>query len=44
MDALKASSGQISGRGGAAERLRLKRTTLQNKMKRLGIERKDYGR
>ena len=44
IDALKAASGQISGRGGAAERLGLKRTTLQNKMKRLGIQKKDYGR
>ena len=42
--ALKESSGQISGRGGAADRLGLKRTTLQNKIKRLGIEKKDYGR
>jgi len=44
IDALKDASGQISGRGGAAERLGLKRTTLQNKMKRLGIEKKDYAR
>jgi len=44
LDALKASSGRISGRGGAAERLGLKRSTLQNKMKRLGIGKKDYGR
>jgi formate hydrogenlyase transcriptional activator len=42
IDALKAASGQISGRGGAAERLGLKRTTLQNKMRRLGITNKDY--
>jgi formate hydrogenlyase transcriptional activator len=42
LDALKASSGQISGRGGAAERLGLKRTTLQNKMRRLGINKGDY--
>jgi len=35
--ALKAASGRISGQGGAAERLGLKRTTLQNKMRRLGI-------
>ena len=35
--ALKAASGRISGKGGAAERLGLKRTTLQNKMRRLGI-------
>jgi formate hydrogenlyase transcriptional activator len=39
IDALKASSGRIAGRGGAAERLGLKRTTLQNKMHRLGITR-----
>jgi formate hydrogenlyase transcriptional activator len=42
--ALKESAGRISGRSGAAERLGLKRTTLQNKIKRLGIEKKDYGR
>ncbi len=35
--ALKAASGRIAGKGGAAERLGLKRTTLQNKMRRLGI-------
>ena len=35
--ALKAASGRISGKDGAAERLGLKRTTLQNKMRRLGI-------
>jgi formate hydrogenlyase transcriptional activator len=44
IDALKEASGQISGRAGAAERLGLKRTTLQNKMKRLGITKEDYGR
>jgi formate hydrogenlyase transcriptional activator len=38
MDALKASSGRISGKGGAAERLGLKRTTLQHKINRLGIK------
>jgi len=42
LDALKASCGQISGCGGAAERLGLKRTTLQNKMRRLGINKGDY--
>ena len=42
IDALKAASGQISGEGGAAERLGLKRTTLQNKMRRLNISRADY--
>jgi formate hydrogenlyase transcriptional activator len=39
VDALKAASGRVSGRGGAAERLGLKRTTLQNKMRKLGISR-----
>ena len=39
MDALKAASGKIAGKGGAAERLGLKRTTLQNKMRKLGIVR-----
>jgi formate hydrogenlyase transcriptional activator len=39
MEALKSADGKISGQGGAAERLGLKRTTLQNKMKKLGIER-----
>ena len=42
ISALKAASGQISGAGGAAERLGLKRTTLQNKMRRLNISRADY--
>jgi formate hydrogenlyase transcriptional activator len=42
MDALKAASGRIAGRGGAAERLGLKRTTLQNKMRRLNISRANW--
>jgi formate hydrogenlyase transcriptional activator len=42
IDALKAASGKISGRGGAAERLGLKRTTLQNKMRKLDVSRGDY--
>ena len=42
VDALKATSGKLSGAGGAAERLGLKRTTLQNKMRRLQISRSDY--
>ena len=42
VDALKAGFGQISGRGGAAERLGLKRTTLQNKMRKLNINRAEY--
>jgi formate hydrogenlyase transcriptional activator len=41
--ALKKASGRMSGRGGAAESLGLKRTTLQSKMRRLNICRGDYG-
>jgi len=37
VEALHAAAGKISGQGGAAERLGLKRTTLQNKMRKLGI-------
>jgi formate hydrogenlyase transcriptional activator len=43
-DALRASSGRLAGRNGAAERLGLKRTTLQRKMSRLDISRSDYSR
>ena len=39
IEALKTSEGKISGIGGAAARLGLKRTTLQNKMRKLGIGR-----
>jgi formate hydrogenlyase transcriptional activator len=39
IQALKAASGRIAGKGGAAERLGLKRTTLQNKMYKLNISR-----
>ncbi len=42
IDALRASSGKIAGPGGAAERLGLKRTTLQNKMRRLDVAKIDY--
>ena len=42
VDALKTASGRIAGNGGAAERLGLKRTTLQNKMRRLNITRAEY--
>jgi formate hydrogenlyase transcriptional activator len=42
IDALKAASGRIAGKGGAAERLGLKRTTLQNKIRRLRISKADY--
>ncbi|MGO9679989.1 MAG: sigma-54 interaction domain-containing protein [Candidatus Sulfotelmatobacter sp.] len=37
IEALRATAGRIAGKGGAAERLGLKRTTLQNKIRRLGI-------
>ena len=42
IDALRATSGRIAGKGGAAERLGLKRTTLQNKIRRLGISKANY--
>ena len=44
IDALIAASGRIAGKGGAAERLGLKRTTLQNKMNKLNISRAEYSR
>jgi transcriptional regulator with GAF, ATPase, and Fis domain len=39
---LRETKGHISGPNGAAERLGLKRTTLNSKMKKLGIKRSDY--
>jgi formate hydrogenlyase transcriptional activator len=39
---LRETDGMISGPRGAAKRLGLKRTTLQSKMQRLGITRRDY--
>jgi formate hydrogenlyase transcriptional activator len=39
---LRETGGMISGPAGAARRLGLKRTTLQSKMQRLGIARRDY--
>ena len=42
INALRAASGRIAGKGGAAERLGLKRTTLQNKIRRLGIAKVTY--
>ncbi len=39
IQALNAASGRVAGQGGAAERLGLKRTTLQNKMQKLNISR-----
>jgi formate hydrogenlyase transcriptional activator len=38
---LRQTGGKISGLGGAARRLGLKRSTLQSKMQRLGIKRED---
>ncbi len=39
---LREAKGQIGGSDGAAERLGLKRTTLNSKLKKLRIERSDY--
>jgi transcriptional regulator with GAF, ATPase, and Fis domain len=39
---LRETRGQIGGADGAAARLGLKRTTLNSKLKKLGIERSDY--
>jgi formate hydrogenlyase transcriptional activator len=39
---LRESKGMIGGTNGAAERLGLKRTTLNSKLKKLGIKRRDY--
>jgi len=39
---LREAKGQIGGEDGAAARLGLKRTTLNSKIKKLGIERGDY--
>ena len=39
---LRECKGQIGGEDGAAARLGLKRTTLNSKIKKLGIERRDY--
>src|SRR5208282_1136034 len=42
VEALKAAAGKISGQSGAATRLGLKRSTLQNKMRKLNISKADY--
>jgi formate hydrogenlyase transcriptional activator len=42
IEALRAAAGRIAGKRGAAERLGLKRTTLQNKIRRLGITKVQY--
>ena len=39
LDALASAGGKVAGPGGAAERLGLKRSTLRNKMRKLGIGR-----
>jgi transcriptional regulator with GAF, ATPase, and Fis domain len=39
---LRECKGMIGGTGGAAKRLGLKRTTLNSKMKKLRISRRDY--
>jgi formate hydrogenlyase transcriptional activator len=38
-EALRAADGKVAGPSGAAARLGLRRTTLQSRMKKLGIER-----
>jgi formate hydrogenlyase transcriptional activator len=40
--ALRQSHGKLSGVNGAAERLGMNRTTLQSKLKRLGIDPQKY--
>ena len=42
LQALREAGGAIGGPGGAAERLGIKRTTLNSKIKKLGIERREY--
>jgi formate hydrogenlyase transcriptional activator len=42
VEILRQTRGVLSGPGGAAGRLGLKRTTLQYKMQKLGISRRDY--
>ena len=39
---LREAKGMIGGTGGAAERLGVKRTTLNSKIKKLGIQRREY--
>jgi transcriptional regulator with GAF, ATPase, and Fis domain len=42
LQVLRETKGVIAGSSGAAARLGLKRTTLNAKLKKLGIQRKDY--
>ncbi len=43
LQVLRQVGGVIAGSNGAAAKLGMKRTTLQSKMQRLGIEREEYG-
>jgi len=40
---LRQTGGVVAGSGGAAAKLGMKRTTLQSKMQRLGINKEDEG-
>lgn len=42
LEVLKRTNGNVTGKGGAADLLKLKPTTLQSKMLKLGIKRKHY--
>jgi formate hydrogenlyase transcriptional activator len=42
LEVLKYTKGNVTGKGGAADLLKLKPTTLQSKMLKLGIKRKHY--
>ena len=39
---LRETEGKIGGKGGAAERLGMNRTTLNSRMRKLGISRNDF--
>ena len=42
LEALRATNGVLGGASGAASRLGIKRTTLQSRMRKLGITRPSY--
>lgn len=42
LEVLKVTKGNIAGKGGAAELLQLRPTSLQSKMNKLGIKRKHF--
>lgn len=42
LEVLRGAGGKLAGKWGAAAKLGLKRTTLQSKMRKLGIQRSDY--